>query len=110
MKNAAGIMAFVVAVAIPFTTWAAPQGPRVEEAAIHPAQALGISLVAATTNLVYFPVRLALTTATAGLGGLTGWLTGGDMPSAQAVWTATEGQVFITPNILEGRETLRFGP
>ena len=109
MKKAACVIAFVAVVsALP--AGAAEQAPRVEELMPHPAQALGISLLAATANLVYFPVRLAVTVVTAELGGLTGWLTGGDQPSARAVWNATEGQAFITAGMIEGRETLRFGP
>ncbi len=75
----------------------------------HPAQAAGMSLLAAVTNVVYFPIRLGVTICTAGVGGLTGWLTGGDRASARAVWNLTDGQPFVTPAMLEGRERWRFG-
>jgi hypothetical protein len=68
-----------------------------------------LSLAAAAINLVYFPARLLVTVATAGVGGFAGWMSGGDCASAHAVWNATEGQAFITPRILEGRERLQFG-
>lgn len=64
---------------------------------------------AAASNLVYFPLRLAITIVTAEAGGLTGWLTGGDNGAARAVWHGTDGQAYITPEVIEGRERLRFG-
>jgi hypothetical protein len=67
------------------------------------------SLAAAASNIVYFPVRLAITLVTAEAGGLTGWLTGGDRAAARAVWHSTDGQAYITPEVIEGRERLRFG-
>jgi len=89
--------------------WAAPQGARLEQVSPHPAQAAGVSLAAAVTNLVYMPLRLVLTVVSAEVGGVAGWLTGGNEQSAEAVWGATAGQVLITPAIIEGRERLRFG-
>ena len=67
------------------------------------------SFAAAATNIVYFPLRLAITIVAAEAGGLTGWLTGGDKAAAQAVWDGTEGQAYIRPEVIEGRERLRFG-
>lgn len=110
MNYAPSTLVFVAALASAFPAWGAPQGSRLEEATPHPAQAAGISLGAALTNTVYFPLRLAVTIATAEVGGLTGFLTGGDDASARSVWNSTNGQAFITPAILEGRERLRFGP
>ncbi len=110
MKYAASIVGFVAALACALPVWGAPQGVRLEEVTPHPAQAAGIGLAAALTNTVYFPVRLAVTIATAEVGGLTGFFTGGDNVSASAVWNSTNGQGFITPAILEGRERLHFGP
>lgn len=109
MKHAVCAMIVVAAVTSAIPAWGAPQAARVEEVSPHPAQAAGMSLLAAALNLVYFPARLAVTIGTAGVGGLTGWLTGGDKPAARSVWDATNGQGFITPAILEGRERLRFG-
>jgi len=67
------------------------------------------SAAAAASNIVYFPLRLAITIVTAEVGGLTGWLTGGDEAAARAVWRGTQGQAYITPEVIEGRERLRFG-
>lgn len=110
MKKAACVTVFVAAIVSAMSAWAVEQAPRLEEFAPHPAQDMGMSMLAASANLVYFPVRLAVTAVTAGLGGLTGWLTGGDKPSSRAVWNATEGQAFINAAMIEGRESLRFGP
>jgi hypothetical protein len=110
MLKAACVIAFVAAVAIALPAGAAEQAPRLEDLGPHPAQAAGFSLLAATANVVYFPVRLAVTAVTGVVGGFTGWLTGGDGASTQAVWNSTEGQAFITPRVVEGRESLRFGP
>jgi hypothetical protein len=70
---------------------------------------VGASLAAALSNIVYFPLRFTITVVTAEVGGLTGWLTGGDPSAADAVWQVTEGQGYITPEMIEGRERLRFG-
>jgi hypothetical protein len=67
------------------------------------------SFLAAASNIVYVPLRLAITVVTAEAGGLTGWLTGGDQAAARAVWHSTDGQAYIRPEVIEGRERLRFG-
>ena len=110
MKHAIRTVIFVAALAAALPAWGAPQQVRLEDAVPHPAQAAGIGLGAALINVVYFPVRFCVTVGTAEIGGVTGWLTGGDWSSASPVWNATDGQAYITPAILEGRERLRFGP
>jgi hypothetical protein len=110
MKHAASTVLFVAALACAVPAWGAPQGIYLEEVTPHPAQAAGIGLAAAFTNVVYFPARLAVTLVTAEVGGFTGFFTGGDDASARSVWSSTNGQGFITPAILEGRERLNFGP
>ena len=67
------------------------------------------SVAAAASNIVYIPLRFAITIVTAEAGGLTGWLTGGDEAAANAVWHSTDGQAYIRPEVIEGRERLRFG-
>jgi hypothetical protein len=110
MKRVACALAVVAVVTSTSAAWAASQGARLDGVTSHPAEAAGMSLLAASANVVYFPLRLALTTLTAGVGGITGWLTGGDKAAAESVWESTAGQAFITPQILQGRERLRFGP
>jgi len=106
MKHLACSLALLVATASP--AWSAEQSFTVEPH-ISPAQDAGLSLLAATANLVYFPARLVVTVITAEVGGFTGWMTGGDTEAANSVWAVTDGQAFLTPRILEGRERLCFG-
>ncbi len=109
MRNAACTIAFLAVLAAALPAWAAPQGVRLETPP-KPAQAAGYSVAAAAANLVYFPLRFTLTALTGELAGLTGWMTGGNRQSERAVYGLTEGQAFITPRVLEGRESLCFGP
>src|SRR5574337_595202 len=51
----------------------------------------GASLAAAFANVIYFPIRFTVTVLTAGIGGFTGWMTGGYEPAADAVWESTDG-------------------
>jgi len=88
---------------------ALPQDPKLEIGPARPAQEVGVSLAAAAINIVYFPARFVVTAVTGGIGGLAAWMTGGDKQSAQAIWNSTEGPAFVTPQILEGRESLHFG-
>jgi hypothetical protein len=109
MKHVACALGLLVAVAVVSPAWAAEQAPQLGPAT-PPAQAAGYSLAAAAANLLYFPGRFAVSLLTAELGGFTGWMTGGDQQAAHSVFHLTEGQAFITPAVLEGREPLRFGP
>jgi hypothetical protein len=65
---------------------------------------------AALFNIFYMPVRLAVTTVTAEVGGITGFLNGADANSTRDIWRLTEGQAVLTPAALRGDELLRFGP
>jgi hypothetical protein len=109
MKHVACALLMAVTMAGALPAWGAPQQTRLEEVTPHPTQAAGISFAAAAINVFYFPVRLAVTLVTAEVGGLTGWLTGGDTTSARSVWGVTDGQAYIKPAMLQGRERLRFG-
>ncbi len=83
--------------------------PEVTQAVAPPAPDAGASLLAALSNLVYFPLRFTISLVTAEVGGFTGWMTGGDEAAAEAVWQSTEGQAFVPPEVIEERERLRFG-
>lgn len=109
MKHVACALIVGAALGGAVPAWGVPQFARPDEVTAHPAQAAGFSVAAAASNTVYFPLRLSLTIITAGAGGLTGWLTGGDAASARAVWNLTDGQAYITPAMLDGRERWRFG-
>jgi len=109
MKRLAVAVAVLATMSGAGRAWGVEQNPQLELAPAHPAERAGVSLAAAVLNVIYFPARFALTIVTAELGGFTGMMTGGDRRAAEAVWDATEGQGFITPAMLEGREPMRFG-
>lgn len=68
------------------------------------------SSLAAISNIVYMPVRLAVTTVTAELGGMTAFLNAADATSARDIWGLTEGSAILTPAMYRGDEMFRFGP
>ena len=56
-------------------------------------------------NVVYFPVKLAVGVAGAVLGGVGGFLTGGNRRTAEGIWKPmTGGTYFITPEIIDGQQ------
>jgi len=69
----------------------------------------GAALLAAAGNVVFAPVRFALTVVNAGVGGATGMLTFGDDRAAASMLGLTNGQGFLQPDMLVGRETLEVG-
>jgi hypothetical protein len=57
----------------------------------------------------YFPLKLVVGVAGAVLGGVSGFLTGGNERAAEGIWRPmTGGTYFITPEVLEGEQ--RFLP
>jgi hypothetical protein len=109
MKRFTWIPAVLLTLALAAPAIAAPQAPQVGQVR-RAGPDIGFSFAAAAANIVYFPLRFALTVATAHVGGLAAWLNGGDHLTAQTIWASTDGQAYITPDILEGRERLQFGP
>ncbi|MFI5396692.1 MAG: hypothetical protein ACHQ9S_14250 [Candidatus Binatia bacterium] len=116
MKKVSCVLVLLLAAVIAAPVWAAELVPVGEEPASQVTETTpgytpdaGASLLAALTNIVYFPLRLTITLVTAEVGGFAGWITGGDKAAAQAVWQSTDGQAYIRPEVLEGRERLRFG-
>ena len=116
MKRLARVLSVLVVVVLAAPAWSAEPGMADDVApvpvtAVSPAYQpyAGPSLLAALSNIVYFPLRFVVTLVTAEAGGITGWVTGGDTAAANAVWQSTDGQAFIRPEVLEGRERLHFG-
>lgn len=85
----------------------AAQLEPVERRQPHP----GSAALAAVINVVFVPVRIALTTVGAGLGGLTGWLTAGNKNAAADIWRLPpfDGQTYLQPEMLYGEEPLMIG-
>ncbi len=69
----------------------------------------GAALLAAFANTVFTPVRVAVTAVGAELGGVTGLLTAGNENAANDVWGLFGGQNVLQPEVLRGKEPLRFG-
>lgn len=59
-------------------------------------------------NLVYVPVRFAVTVVGAALGGIEGLISAGDGEAANDIWALTDGSQVVTPGMLEGREPWTF--
>jgi hypothetical protein len=65
-------------------------------------------------SVVYFPVKFGMGVAGAFLGGVSGFLTGGNDRSAEGIWhPMTGGSYFITPQKMDKEEPflpLDYGP
>lgn len=71
---------------------------------------LGMGIASTVLSVFYTPVRLAVGVVGAGLGGVEGWLTGGDLRTARSMWRPTvEGDYFIRPDHLDRTERYEWG-
>lgn len=69
----------------------------------------GMGVASTILSVFYTPVRLTVGIVGAGLGGVEGWLTGGDLRTAHSMWRPTvEGDYFIRPDHLDGTEHYEF--
>jgi hypothetical protein len=70
----------------------------------------GMGVASTVLSIFYTPVRLTVGVAGAALGGVEGWLTGGDLRTARSMWRPTvEGDYFIRPDHLDRTERYEFG-
>src|SRR5215471_18944155 len=71
----------------------------------------GAAALAATANIIFMPVRIAVAAVGAELGGLTGWLTAGNLHAAEDIWHLPpfDGQMYLQPEMMYGEEPLEFG-
>jgi hypothetical protein len=69
---------------------------------------VGAVLGSFAINLVYVPVRFAITVVGGVLGGLEGVMSAGDTHAAEKIWQLTNGSQVITPEMLEGRQQWTF--
>src|SRR5919201_5345537 len=76
-----------------------------------PGQEFGLAVGAAASNILYVPAKVVVAAGGLLLGSLTGFLTGGNVGAAYAVWVPTaSGTFLLTPDHLDGtREVLFFG-
>ena len=70
---------------------------------------VGHGVASAVLSIFYTPVRLTVGIAGAALGGVEGFLTGGNVRTARSMWGPTvEGDYFIRPDHLDGTEHFEF--
>ena len=70
----------------------------------------GMGVASTVLSIFYTPVRLVVGVVGAGLGGVEGWVTGGDLRTARSMWRPTvEGDYFIRPDHLDRTERYEFG-
>ena len=68
----------------------------------------GLAAAAAFIDIFFIPVRFAVTAVGGVLGGLTGFITFGDLAAAESIWGLTDGSMVVTPEMLEGTEPFHF--
>ena len=58
-------------------------------------------------SAIFFPIKLSVGMLGSALGGVSGFMTGGSERAAEGIWWPTvRGHYFVTPEVLEGQETL----
>ena len=73
------------------------------------AEDAGWGALAAFGNLLYIPGKLTYSLLGGLTGGLAYGLTGGDLDTAEAVWTASMGGSYVlTPRMLQGQDPIAF--
>jgi hypothetical protein len=88
----------LVAVALmwPGMSWAQPAGKS-------KSGEMARGLVTPILSAIYFPIKFGTGVAGAALGGVSGFLTGGNERAAEGIWRPmTGGTYFITPQVLDG--------
>lgn len=66
------------------------------------AREAGLGVSSAVLSIVYFPIKFAVGVVGAALGGVGGFVTGGNERVARGAWQPlTGGTYFITPEVLE---------
>lgn len=69
----------------------------------------GLGICAATLSVVYLPAKVLVATMGAVVGGIVGFVTGGDTRAAYGVWVPTaSGSYFVRPAHLDGTAPLEF--
>jgi hypothetical protein len=69
----------------------------------------GAAGMAAVANIVYAPVRFAVTLVNAAFGGLTGFMTLNDVRAADDVFDITTGPGFLQPEMIRGQRSVEVG-
>jgi hypothetical protein len=69
----------------------------------------GSALVAAASNVVYFPVRLGVTVLNAWFGGFVGFINLDDERGGRDTMRITDGPGFLQPKMVAGEQPVQFG-
>lgn len=78
-------------------------------AAVDQEEEARLSLIGAFSNIWYVPAKMVVAAVGLPVGALAGWLSGGDVRSAYAIWTPTVGGTwFMDSNVLDGRDPIQF--
>ncbi len=105
MAKGLRVMTFLLATAL----LSATRAHALPQTEIDLPSAPGAAIGTALLNVVYVPLRFAVTAVGVNASGLTGWLLGGDKDAAEDVWSLVRGPAYLTPAMLQGRESFRFG-
>ncbi|MGE0823897.1 MAG: hypothetical protein AB7G75_36805 [Candidatus Binatia bacterium] len=85
----------VVGMLVPTLGWAQPQGKSMSGE-----YAKGV--LSPLLSVVYFPIKFGVGVTGAVLGGVSGFLTGGNERAAEGIWRPmTGGTYFITPEVID---------
>lgn len=80
-------------------TQAQPKKSRADE--------LLLGVASPLASAIFFPIKLSVGALGSVLGGVSGFATGGSARAAEGIWWPTvRGHYFVTPEVLEGKETL----
>jgi len=89
----------------PGGSWAQPMqqaqpAPQAQSGPLASEFAKGV--ISPLLSVLYFPLKFSVGTAGAVLGGVSGWLTGGNIRAAEGIWRPlTGGTYFITPQVMD---------
>lgn len=89
----------------PGASWAQqiqqPSATQEQRRPLAPEFAKGV--ISPLLSVLYFPLKFAVGTVGAVSGGVSGWMTGGNIRAAEGIWRPmTGGTYFITPQIIGG--------
>ena len=83
-------------------------GPAFAEERRSLAKEFALSFFSGVLSAAYAPVKFALAVGAAPVGGVAGFVTGGNERAAEGIWRPTVGgSYFVTPGAFDGTEPFR---
>ncbi|MGE0683002.1 MAG: hypothetical protein AB7P69_19130 [Candidatus Binatia bacterium] len=89
----------------PGTNWAEQmqQPPAKHEQSRPLAPEFAKGIISPILSVLYFPLKFSVGAVGAVVGGVSGWMTGGNIRAAEGIWRPmTGGTYFITPQVMDG--------